>query len=30
MGSFRVALAQINATVGDLRGNVRLALDFVQ
>ena len=30
MGSFRVALAQMNATVGDLRGNVRLALDFVE
>ena len=30
MGSFRVALAQMNATVGDLRGNVRMALDFVQ
>ena len=30
MGSFRVALAQMNPTVGDLRGNVRLALDFVE
>ena len=30
MGSFRVALAQMNPTVGDLRGNVSLALDFVE
>ena len=30
MGSFRVALAQMNATVGDLRGNVRLALGFLE
>ncbi len=30
MGSFRVALAQVNPTVGDLRGNVRLALEYVE
>ena len=30
MGSFRVALAQMNPTVGDLRGNVRMALDYVE
>ena len=30
MESFRVALAQVNPTVGDLRGNVRLALQYVE
>jgi NAD+ synthase (glutamine-hydrolysing) len=29
MGSIRVALAQINPTVGDLEGNSRLILDYV-
>ncbi|HCJ10338.1 MAG TPA: NAD(+) synthase [Clostridiales bacterium] len=30
MGSIRVALAQINPTVGDLEGNCRLILDYVE